>query len=110
MDNPTKTLAFKVLANEDKIDEKLEKVINDDLSLSVESHSYEELDFNIPRDFTIRDNSALKLLTVNIVETYKNIRKDFFFEETQKPRRPLTIPEEGKRKILNGSCGEQWKR
>ena len=77
----------------------LEDNINDSLLIEDESESfhYDEIGEIIEREFTIdaRENSAIKLLTINIVQTYKKCSKDYEFEETMKPRRELTIPSEG---------------
>jgi hypothetical protein len=92
-----KKCAFKRIAPPQKNKDNLEDVIDKDLSISVDSHPYEEIDFLMAREFTgtIRESSALKLLTANILQTYKICKNDFTFEETMKPRRELTIPHEG---------------
>jgi hypothetical protein len=96
-DNPDilKPLAFKNLQNGKN--DNLEEVINDNISIGDDSHSYDDLDFVMAREFSglIRENNAVRLLTLYIVQTYKKCRNDFTFEDTMKPRRELTIPSEG---------------
>jgi hypothetical protein len=73
----------------------LEDVIND--NLSNDSRPYDDMDFLLAREQSkeIREDNAVKMLTVNIIQTYKKCKNDFSFEETMKPRRELTIPNEG---------------
>ncbi len=73
----------------------LEDVIND--NLSIDSRPYDDMDFILAREqsMKIREDNAVKMLTLNILQTYKKCKNDFSFEETMKPRRELTIPSEG---------------
>jgi hypothetical protein len=56
------------------------------------------MDFLLAREQSkeIREDNAVKMLTLNILQTYKKCKNDFSFEETMKPRRELTVPSEGK--------------
>jgi hypothetical protein len=94
--NILKPLAFKSLSQVGR-NENLEEVINDNISLGDDSHSYDDLDFVLAREFSgpIREDNGVKMVTLYIVQTYKKCRNDFFFEDTMKPRRELTIPSEG---------------
>lgn len=77
----------------------LEDVIDNHFSLNDdEDHPYDDVDFLLAREFSgvIREHNPTKLLTVDIVQTYKKCKKDFAFEEIMKPRRELTIPSEGR--------------
>jgi hypothetical protein len=91
-------LAFKKLKDELKEKENLEEVFDKGISLSENSLQYEEMDFILAREISgeIREDSALKKLTLFIVQTYKKCKSDYEFAEVMKPRRELTIPSEGK--------------
>jgi hypothetical protein len=91
-----KSFVFKRLTNPTKKDN-LEDVIKDGLSISVDSLPYEEMDFILAREISqnIREESPLKMMTINIVQTYKINKNDYDYEEKMKPRRELTFPSEG---------------
>jgi hypothetical protein len=91
-----KPLAFKPLGNRPGLKNDNLEIVFDD-SLTNESHSYDEYDFVLAREFSgiIRDDNPVKLLTMLIIQTYKKCRNDFQFEDTMKPRRELTVPSEG---------------
>jgi hypothetical protein len=93
-----KFLAFKNINHPEKQKENIEEVFDKGISLSEHSLQYEEMDFILARDISgeIREDSALKMLTVNIVQTYKKCKSDYDYFEVMKPRRELTIPSEGK--------------
>jgi hypothetical protein len=90
------SLAFKRLKEEIE-EENFENMMQHNLELSVDSQPYEEMDFILARQISgdIRENSALKALTINILDTFKKCGKEFVYEETMKPRRELTFPNEG---------------
>jgi hypothetical protein len=78
--------------------------LDQNLSLDEESHidhdsfDYGEIGIIIEREFAFqtRENNAVKLLTRNIVGTFKMCKQNYSFEETMKPRRELTMPTEGR--------------
>lgn len=92
-----KNLAFKRINNSEKNKKHFEEVMDGSLSINEDSLQYDEIGEIIEREFVgeTRENSAVKMLTINICQTYKKCKKDFDFEETMKPRRELTIPNEG---------------
>ncbi len=87
-----KNLAFHFIHDQEK---NLEGLI--DRSLSIEDFGNLEIGGIIEREFPgdARENSGIKMLTINIVQTYKKSNKEFFYEEIMKPRRELTTPSEG---------------
>jgi hypothetical protein len=87
-----KGIAFNILNSREK---NLEGLI--DTSLSIEDFGNLEIGGIIEREFAVdaRENSAIKMLTINIVQTYKKCNPDFSYEEINKPRRELTVPSEG---------------
>jgi hypothetical protein len=106
-----KPLAFKLFKqpHQNRPVEKLNKSlvnnkVDQNLSLDDESHidhdsfDYGEIGIIIEREFAFetRQNNAVKLLTRNIVGTFKMCNQDYSFEETMKPRRELTLPTEGR--------------
>lgn len=94
-------LAFKRINQIVKQKGNIEESVGLEKSLSENSLPYEEMDFILAREISgeIRDDSALKMLTVNIVKTYKKCLSDYEYVEVMKPRRELTMPNEGK--IIN---------
>jgi hypothetical protein len=104
-----KPLAFKQLKQPaqnkpvDKQNKLLDNIIDQNLSLEDEnniehdSFEYGEIGVIIEREFAFesREDNAVKMLTCNIVGTYKKCKQDYSFEETMKPRRELTVPSEG---------------
>lgn len=87
-----KSSAFNILQS---VDKNLEGLI--DASLSIEDFGNLEIGGIIEREFALdaRENSAIKMLTINIEQTYKKCNLNFSYEEKNKPRRELTIPSEG---------------
>ncbi len=96
-DDKLKNLAFKRINHSDKNKKNFEDVIDGSFELNEESMNYDEIGMIIEREFVgeSRENSAIKMLTINIVQTYKKCKNDFNYEEEMKPRRELTIPSEG---------------
>jgi hypothetical protein len=93
-----KYLAFKKVLQTENIKKPLEDVIDRSLSIDDADLNYDcEIGEILEREFSIdaRENSGIKMLTVNIVQTYKQCKNDFDFEDTMKPRRELTLPNEG---------------
>lgn len=76
---------------------KFDDVINKSLNIEEESIQYAEIGEIIEREFKIdaRENSPIKMLTQNIVSTFKKCRSDYKFEVNMLPRRELTNPSEG---------------
>jgi hypothetical protein len=93
-----KGIAFNILQRGEK---NLEGLI--DTSLSIEDFGNLEIGGIIEREFAVdaRENSAIKMLTINIVGTYKKCNHEFSYEELNKPRRELTVPSEGKSLIYH---------
>ena len=98
-------LAFKKINQLDSEKGKIENVVDGENSLSENSLQYEEMDFILAREISgdIRDDSALKMLTIHIVQTYKKCLCDYEYVEVMKPKRELTMPNEGKI-IINFRC------
>jgi hypothetical protein len=95
-----KFLAFKKIQTQTTVKEKnlLEEVIDDNFSLNDdEDRPYDDIDFIFAKEISgnIRDNNPTKMLTANILQTFKKCKDDFYFEEVMKPRRELTEPSEG---------------
>lgn len=87
-----KCSAFKILQS---LDKNFEGLI--DNSLSIEDFGNLEIGGIIEREFAVdaRENSAIKMLTIKIEQTYKKCNSNFSYEEKNKPRRELTVPSEG---------------
>jgi hypothetical protein len=92
-----KTLAFKKVSSKEAKKGNLEYVMERSLSLENDSLHNEELGEIVTREFVrdAREDSAVKLLTVSILQTYKQVNQEFEFVIDMKPRRELTVPSEG---------------
>ena len=92
-----KALAFKKVSTREQKKGNLEDVMDRSLSLENDSLHNEELGEIVTREFVreARENSGVKMLTLNILQTYKLVNKEFDFQIEMKPRRELTVPSEG---------------
>jgi hypothetical protein len=92
-----KELAFKRIINTYKNRKNIEDVIEGTFAINDESFQYDEIGDIIEREIVgdTRENSAVKLLTLNILQSYKKCKNDFDYEEELMPRRELTNPSEG---------------
>ena len=65
----------------------------------VDYHSYSDDDFGVRVDFTIRQDSCLKILVVNIIDTYNTLDPNYKYqikeEEEEEKEIILTEPSEG---------------
>jgi len=89
--------AFKKININEKNKKNFEDVINGSFDINDEHMNYDEIGEIIEREFVgdTREDTAIKMLTINIVRTYKKCKNHFSFEEAMKPRRELTSPSEG---------------
>lgn len=92
--------AFKKLNNNKNVNHSIEDNMKDifETQFSLEDErSYDYSDFMLAQKFTgnIRLNNPSKLLTINLIQTYKKCNSNFVFEEVNVPRRELTEPSEG---------------
>jgi hypothetical protein len=74
-----KCFAFTKINNHPK---GLEDVIDTSLSIENESYGYEEIGVIIERELEVdaREDSAIKMLTFNIVQTFKKCKNDYIFQ------------------------------
>jgi len=100
-DNNKKILILKPFAFDEikNINEKNKNfAVIDNGNSDSENLSYNDLDFALAKEFSgvIRENNPIRLLTKNLISIFKICKKDYIFEEIEKPRRELTLPNEGK--------------
>jgi len=82
----------------------IEDQISFDSDHEDENQPFNIIDFGIHKKFEIhgciRKNNPVTLLTEKILKFYKSCSSSYSYEESMKPKRDLTIPNEG-RKIFN---------
>ena len=85
------------LINQIREDDEIEYTESEENREVVDYHSYSDDDFGVGINFTVRQNSGLKILVVNIVETYNNLDPNYKYQikEEEDKNIVLTKPSEG---------------